>query len=189
MGQFEDNEQRPIPASTNVNANANIDEPPQLPVAKWPTTTMLALEAYGTDEEEVAKGIGRRIRSNDDQKGGQKTETTTDGGPEELLESSMTPHLPSTSTAAVAINQKSKTPKSGKKKNSIEQILPTQMDELVSLDQFYVNLNTMEEYMDQQQQKESLPFEGLDEKADILNVSFCGIFKGIWHDMKMKRLY
>lgn len=41
-----------------------------------------------------------------------------------------------------------------------------------NLDQFYVNLDTMEEYLDQQQQQqpssESLRFEGIDEKLAIL---------------------
>jgi hypothetical protein len=46
-------------------------------------------------------------------------------------------------------------------------ILPTQMEDMHNMDQFYVNLNTIEEYMDQ---PESLPYEGLEEKEDILKV-------------------
>ena len=127
-------------------------------------SAMLAMDAYGTDEEVArvedipqGKHLPRRNAEESDKTKPAQSE-------EELLESTVTarPHLPSATT--MAQQQRAK----GQKKTSIEQIISPQMEELVSMDQFYVNLNTMEEYMEQH---EALPFEGLDEKADILKVS------------------
>lgn len=124
--------------------------------------TLLAMDAYGTDEEvaqaeDIARGKQRPQESD---------KTKPAQSEEELLESTVTPrpHLPSSSTTMAQQQQQAK----GQKKTSIEQIIPPQLEELASMDQFYVNLNTMDEYMEQQ---ESLPFEGLDEKAEILKVS------------------
>lgn len=142
------------------------------------TAPLLAMDAYGTDEEATvhavrggqrddAGGGGLQQRIGQQQKQQQRWEAkpTTNkakaagAGPEELLQSSVTTHLST---------QPKTTTKTAKKRASIEELLQPHVDELISMDQFYVNLNTMEEYMEQ---PESLPFEGLDEKADILKVS------------------
>lgn len=116
----------------------NSDFNPIAEPAETIPTTLLAMDAYGTEDEE---GKGKR----------------TDGG--EQLEGTISARVPTVGRRRVSAQ--------GQEPGQEQQEMGHGMDELAGMDQFYVNLDTMEEFMEQ---PELLPYEGFDEKAEILNV-------------------
>uniref|UniRef100_A0A914HK11 Dystrophin n=1 Tax=Globodera rostochiensis TaxID=31243 RepID=A0A914HK11_GLORO len=109
--------------------------------------TLLALDAYGTEDEE-----GKRS----ERMGGA-------GERKELLESSVSTRMPMPRRPSAQLQRTKETGIGGP---GDEDELQPKLDEQVDLNQFYVNMDIMEEFMEQ---PELLPYEGFDEKADILN--------------------
>ncbi|KAI3422321.1 hypothetical protein GPALN_012844 [Globodera pallida] len=109
--------------------------------------TLLALDAYGTEDEE-----GKRS----ERMGGAAER-------KELLESSVSTRMPMPRRPSAQLQRPKETGIVGP---GDEDELQPKLDEQVDLNQFYVNMDIMEEFMEQ---PELLPYEGFDEKADILN--------------------
>uniref|UniRef100_A0A183C715 Calponin-homology (CH) domain-containing protein n=1 Tax=Globodera pallida TaxID=36090 RepID=A0A183C715_GLOPA len=109
--------------------------------------TLLALDAYGTEDEE-----GKRS----ERMGGAAER-------KELLESSVSTRMPMPRRPSAQLQRLKETGIVGP---GDEDELQPKLDEQVDLNQFYVNMDIMEEFMEQ---PELLPYEGFDEKADILN--------------------
>ncbi|KAL3082936.1 hypothetical protein niasHS_010738 [Heterodera schachtii] len=105
---------------------------------------LLALDAYGTEDE---KGKGT-----EQQKEGEEEE--------ELLMSTFSTRVPMPSRPLQRTNGTQ-----WNREATTEDQLQPQLDEQVGMSQFYVNMDTMEDFMEQ---PELLSYEGFEEKAEIL---------------------